>query len=706
MFALKKDFQELLESFRADYPTLHFEVANDQSELLSVSIQNLQSSLLYGAAFAFLILFLFFREWQTPLLIGLVIPLSLLVALVGFYLGNLSINIISLSGLILGVGLMIDNSIIIIENIRQYRLMGHAIEDACVQGANEVIRPLISSALTTCSVFVPLLFLSGIGGALFYDQAVSISIALFVSLLIAYVLLPTLIRFIAKADRNVVPQRNDVPIPSHFQPIFYSKTVDIILRYSYLFLIVFAVLTVLMGRQFWQLPKETFPQLTKKAMVIQVDWNEPISLAINTQRIQQLLVATDSKIEQSYAFVGEAQFLLEVEKQRLNEATLVIYPKEELSATTNTFRQLLQKKYPEATATFTPIKNIFDELFDADKALLTAHLQATNSIETPTVEQVQPFLAYLKQADIAHTLPSMEQVYQVAIQQEKALLLGVDYQVIYDQLKTIFNQHQVSTLRTSEAYMPISLGSATSDIYEAIQSAVVRNKEGNAIPLSNFVQLSTTEDYKVLTAGKTGENLSIELDTFSPSLINTLQKNIPKEAKWMLSFSGQVFDNEQNIRELSIILMIVILLLYLILAAQFESLLLPFIVMLTVPIGIAGAILTLYLTQQSLNLIAIIGMIVLSGIVVNDAILKVTMMQQLQTTHSLKEAIHIAGQRRLKPIIMTSLTTILALLPILFSEGLGAELQQPLAYAVIGGLVVGTLASLYFIPLVYWVLKR
>ena len=141
--------------------------------------------------------------------------------------------------------------------------------------------------------------------------------------------------------------------------------------------------------------------------------------------------------------------------------------------------------------------------------------------------------------------------------------------------------------------------------------------------------------------------------------------------------------------------------LYLILAAQFESLVQPLIVILTVPVGAAGAIFLLYLTSQSINLVAIIGIIAMSGIVVNDAILKVDMMNKLVAKEGLLTAIHGAGNRRLKPIIMTSLTTILALVPILFSEGLGAELQQPLAYAIIGGLFLGTIASLYFIPIVY-----
>ena len=236
-----------------------------------------------------------------------------------------------------------------------------------------------------------------------------------------------------------------------------------------------------------------------------------------------------------------------------------------------------------------------------------------------------------------------------------------------------------------------------------IQNGQVYNQSGIRLPLADFVKLQKVEGYKTIYAGKTGESLPIALDTFSENFIKDLKSEVQENTNLSLSFTGQIFDNQQNINELTAILGIVMLLLYLILAAQFESLILPFIVILTVPIGIGGAILLLFWTQQSLNLVAIIGMVVMSGIVVNDAILKVDKMEkERKNGQSLIAAIHLAGVRRLKPIVMTSLTTILALLPILFATGLGAELQQPLAYAVIGGLVVGTIASLYFIPVLYF----
>lgn len=699
LFALQDTFHELLQSFRTDYPALVFELSNDQSELLAVSIQSLQSSLLYGACFAFFILFLFFREWQAPLLIGLVIPLSLVVSLLGFYLLGMSINIISLSGLILGVGLMIDNSIIIIDNIRQYRMMGHPIDTACVAGASEVIRPLISSVLTTCSVFIPLIFLSGIGGALFYDQALSVSIALWISLLVAYVLLPTLIRLINHSDKAISQQ--DLSI-HQVQNTYYSRTVDLVLRYKFLILLFFIGSTILAGWQLHKLPKESFPMLSKQAINIHIDWNNAISIQRNEEQVKNILQELEEVTTSSQSFLGVSQFLLEINKQRINESRIILYTDEELSNIKRRLQQYMQQVHPMAILEISPLKNIFDELFGAEKAKLNIHLQSATSIETPAIEAAQPLRNYLEKQGINYTQIPEEMIYEIQILQENALRSNVSYEQIYQKLQSLFNQYQISVLKTSEAYIPIRLGNTPVNLYDLVQASFIYNQEGSTIPLSNFIDIQTEKSYKTLTAGKTGEKLTIPLDTFSVTLVDDLKMAIPKENKLMLSFSGQVYEDEQNIQELSIILGIVLILLYLILAAQFESLLLPFIVMLTVPIGLSGTICLLLWTNQTLSLISIIGMIVMSGIVVNDAILKVNMMQQLRLKYPIEQAIHLAGQRRLKPIIMTSLTTILALSPILFSTGLGAELQAPLAYAVIGGLLTGTFASLYFIPIIYW----
>ena len=207
-FDLKKSFDETIEDIRETYPLLNFNIINDQTTILEVSYKNLRTSLLYGILFSSLILFLFFREWRLPLLIIVTVPLSLLLSVWIFYLAGISINIISLSGLILGVGLMIDNAIIIIDNIREEEKI-HTQDDAIVIGTLGVFRPLLSSAMTTCSVFLPLILISGIAGSLFYDQALSITIALSASLLVSTVVLPVLVKLVFRNQKKKTVQSSE-----------------------------------------------------------------------------------------------------------------------------------------------------------------------------------------------------------------------------------------------------------------------------------------------------------------------------------------------------------------------------------------------------------------------------------------------------------------------------------------------------------------
>src|SRR5690606_541733 len=179
---------------KSDYPTIDFAITRDQTKLLTYSISNLQQSLILGAILAFLVMFFFMRDLRSPFLIGITIPTSLVICLLCFYLMDISINIISLSGLVLGVGMMIDNSIIVIDNITQHLQRGKTLAQACEKGTNEVIRPMLSAVLTTCAVFIPLIFISGISGALFYDQALAVTIGLFVSLAVAVTILPVYYR--------------------------------------------------------------------------------------------------------------------------------------------------------------------------------------------------------------------------------------------------------------------------------------------------------------------------------------------------------------------------------------------------------------------------------------------------------------------------------------------------------------------------------
>lgn len=702
LFDLRESFGDLLEVLEKDHPQLGFHISNDQSEILDISINNLLTSLGYGAFFAFLILLLFFREWRIPLLIGITVPVSLIISFLGFYLLGITVNVISLAGLILGVGLLVDNSIIVIENIRQQQAMGLPLAEACVEGGNEVIRPLISSALTTCSVFLPLIFLSGIAGALFYDQAISITVVLGTSLLAAYILVPVLVNLI---ERKRIPVKTTELQLS--KRSFYYRTVHIAIRYPMVMILLFFAI---IGSSYWlirELPQQSFPKLSRNAIELTVDWDEPISIIENERRIRNLLVEYQGHLKVSNSFIGEQQFLLTKETQTMNEAKALLYYTDIASETIEAaIKNYFRQHYPLAETSTAPLKNVFDEIFGGDRPALIAHVQSAKNQQTPSQQEIIPILSFLQQKRINYELLPLQESYTVTILKEPALRYKVSYESIYTRLQTIFGQRPSGIVKATNAYIPIVLSNVKKDLNELLYSATVVNNQNELLPLRYFIHIEKQSNPKLLTAGKFGEALNIVIPDGTFLLVSHIRQMAKELPDVSISFSGQIFENQRIIKEVSIVALVSLALLYFILAAQFESLLQPFIVLLSVPVGITGAATLLLLSGQNINLISLIGLVVMGGIAVNDAILKVDMMNRLIKTHTLEEAVHLAGYRRLRAIVMTSLTTILALLPVLFSSGLGAELQQPLAFTVIGGMTMTTIASLYFVPALYVLFYR
>lgn len=705
LFTLQRELEEVLTQFRTEYPQLHYTTYDDQTAILRLSIDNLRSNLLVGGLLAIFIMFLFFNEWRDPLMIAIAVPASLIISLFGFYLLDISINVVSLSGLILGVGLMIDNTIIVIDNIRHYRRLGLDPLEAGVRGTNEVILPLFSSSLTNVAVFVPLIFLSGVAGALFYDQAMSIVIALASSMLVAYLLIPTLLRLIGKKTWTSPPRQIQ-------QRNWFVRSVDVVLRYKVWFSLIFLAYLVLAAWQERQLIKEAFPALTHHGLQVQVDWNEPLTLEEN--RLRYLCLFDQLKVykTQMFAQLGEQQFLLNRDFQDLNEMQLVLMT-DSASVDQNNLSQLIRdwliKNYPQATSSIRPLRNMFDHLFGGDEPALIVDLFALNHLEAPPVAEAQPVVERLQRAGYALHLPPQQDQFLVQLHWDKLAHYGVSAEQVLQKLRSLFNQYEIGQLRTSQQFVPIRVQQDNRDLYSAIHTTLLPQSQGHALPLNYFVELAPTTTYKTIYADKGGEILPLPLSSGTFANQTTIRR-VVAEGKESLGvrFRGQVFQDRQTVQELTVILGISVLLLFLILAAQFESLVLPLFVMSSVPYGLAGAVMGLGLMDESINLLSLIGMVVMSGIVVNDSILKVDMtLRALKEGQPLDEAIHIAGTRRLRPIIMTTLVEVLAVLPVMFSAGLGAELQRPLAITLTGGLLLGTVTSLYLVPLLFkWFWKK
>jgi multidrug efflux pump subunit AcrB len=708
---LEEELSKILKVLSNDYPNIVFSISQDQTKLLNYTINNLRTSLALGALFAFIVMFFFLRDIQSPLLIAITIPLSLALTFLLFYFFNISINIISLSGLILGIGMMIDNSIIVIDNIDQNYKRYNNLNIACIKGTNEVFRPMLSSVLTTCAVFIPLIFLRGISGTLFFDQAIAVTLGLFVSLIISITILPVYY--------NLFYNKSNLKISStickkkilDFNEI-YKKGFRFTFKNQFLIIVTLFLILIFMVLLFFNLKKEKFPKLTKTEINLRIDWNEPISLDENLVRVKAILNHLNKNKIQTTSYLGEQQYLFVMNYPESSSESLInietINPQDLKNsiASTNKFMLL---HYPHASYNFEDVGNLFELIFSDNtpnfEARIRPKFDQNSTIHlTETIKEIKNKIGYNTKMN------NWQELYILEIDPIKMLIYDIDYVELENTLITSLNGKTFSSITDNQNFIPISIREMDNNFFKKMQNLTIKNNKGVEIPISSFIKINKDIDLKVITSDQAGEYFAYDLnvdDSSVPETISRLNEIIQEENKFSISYVGSFFNNKKLLNELLLVLLISILLLYLILASQFESLCLPLIIILEVPIDLFGVFIFLKIFGASINLMSMIGIVVLSGIIVNDSILKIDTINKLYRQGvPLLKAILIGGQRRLKPILMTSITTILALLPFLFGKGMGNELQKPLAYGIIGGMIIGTLVSLYIVPLMYYYIEK
>lgn len=722
MDELKTSVQAMLARFESDYPGVRYQIIRDQTALLNHSITNLQMNLLLGGSLAFIILFFFLKDARSPWLIGISVPAALVVSLLFFYLAGISINIISLSGLILGVGMMIDNSIIVIDNITQHIARGKSLAESCVQGTNEIIRPLISSMLTTCAVFIPLVFLSGISGALFHDQAVAVTIGLLSSLIVSITLIPVLYHLLAvRAEKR--GRLRDGKVTLLLQKINLFKTEDFYERgFRWVFRNRATVVTMFLLMMIpaillaFMMPKERFPRFRQNDLLVSIEWNERINLQENKDRLAIInsLVEVEDKARNFY--VGARQYILHRDSDlSLQEAQLYFSAASpgEIYEIREQVERALRQNWPGAIFTFQVPETIFEKLFRHDEPFLVANISDNSPRGIPELARMKEITASLNESLPGSGVmpPSSGSYLEINVIPEKFLLYNVGMETVFNRLVAALNSWQVGVLHTGSRHVPMVIGNQPVPVNRLINGLTVTSHDQVEVPVSALVTTRQVDDYKVLHGGQQGAFVPVGIHSVPggdvPLFMNKVSGSLKNQFNADTIFTGSWFSTRELINELMVVLLIALALLYFILAAQFESLRQPLILLLEVPIAIAGALLLLWLFGGTVNIMSMIGIIVMCGIIVNDSILKIDTVNRLRREGmSLFDALIEGGHRRLKPIIMTSITTILALMPAIWGSGMGSELQKPLALAVIGGMLIGTLVSLYFIPLCYYYLYR
>ena len=689
MNTLQDELNGRIEEFREDYPGVEFTVTRDQTELLRYTIENLEQNLYAGIILASIVILLFMRNFRFSLLIIPTIIVSLLTSMLALFLMGISINIISLAGLILSVGMMVDNSIIVIDNITQRWERGDNLEDAVAIGSGEVFAPMLSSILTNCAVFVPLVFLSGIAGEIFFDQAVAITVGLFSSLLFAVLVVPVYYYAMYRRRGRKVDNKYLARIDRFLElGPSYEKALKWTFRHQGTVLTLMAVSIPLSVLLFMELDKSTFPPVTKSDIILNVDWNRPVTIAENDRRSTALVESVQPHTAQVTQMCGTQQFLMPHTRD-MSQSEAQIYFKartaEGLDSLMNGAAAFLREHYPDASFNFTDAGNLFTLMFSSDGSKLTVQISGRDG-RTPEPDRLNSILADIGEAapDVYISPISWQEQIMLVLDIEKMSLYGISYSDVLSTLRKRTREDNIFSITTGDYSIPVVVGD---------RDRSVRNRDGADIPLSSFITEGRSRDLKTIVSGMSGNFYPLELDipdSEVPGVMATARELSVEDGTWDVAFSGSYFSSRETIRELMMIAVVAILLLYLILAAQFESIIQPLIILSEIVVDIFGALLLLWICGGGINAMSMIGIVVMSGIVINDSILKVDTINRLrkENGYGLLRAIMTGGSRRLNPILMTTLTTVLAMVPFLTRGDMGSDLQYPMSIVMIGGMIL------------------
>jgi HAE1 family hydrophobic/amphiphilic exporter-1 len=709
---------EQLEKLKVSYPDYKVQIVEEAASTIENSIDNLLQSLYIGGALAFIVLFLFLNSGRTPFAIGISIPLSLFATFLVMFLLDIQLNIISLSGLTLGIGLLLDNSIVVLENINRYTKQGLSYIEAARKGSKEIAFAITASTLTTISVFVPLLFLGGFEGAFFRDLSATLSISLLASLLVALFVLPVISYALRskKKDTSFILFKS---INDLLNSIInrYSNSVDYFLKRPIPLFFGAFLLFVLAVVAFLALDKQALPSALPKQFSFSVALGGNQSLKATKAASVELEKVINQQLPEARSLIFGGYTDLSNPKSLLNEGL------NRLSVSISTEDQV---EFDKAKHTFEALKRSFStwqfqQLGDAEQASgNTSFFASSNAmvalsfvgLDRTFNEQRAPFVEELLQE--AFNDFKMEPVfsqkvkrYDLRFKADAIQYFRLSEQQIIDLVESLGNGLWVSQWNRQDEQWPIRLKAPKATFEDP--SSILLPINNRFIPLTELAEWQERSESVQLERASQRAVLSYAtnwtyLDWFWKG--EALQKKVQEialENDMEIEVKGQALVLDRLLKDMAKLLLLSVFLIYLILTIQYEDLVYPLLIVLAIPFAWIGSFFALYLFGQSLNTLSFMGMLILTGIAVNDAILKVDFMRRYlyEEGKSIKEAIHQAGINRFRPVVMTSITTIFGLIPMMLPFGDGYEFRQSLALSLAGGMFSSTLLTLYLIPLFF-----
>jgi HAE1 family hydrophobic/amphiphilic exporter-1 len=710
-----KSLNKAIDEIGKALPGYEFIRVQDQGTYIHNAISEVQNTALIGILLAVFILYVFLRRIGTTLVISVAIPVSIIATFNLMYFNHLTLNIMTLGGLALGAGMLVDNAIVVLENITRNREEGMPLKEAVITGTGQVGGAITASTVTTIVVFLPIVYLHGASGEMFKDQAWTVAFSLLSSLLVAMLVIPMLVSTLFTDKKK--EQNQSAPVHFRWYSAFLEKTVEkrsLVIILSVVLMGVTALLIPRLGSEF--MPKSESAEFTIELKLPEgTSLERTFSTATKTEGIIRELLG--EKVRMIYCQSGADNTSTISQTSTVkgeNAASLKVILTDDFASRTEEAINLISnylKTIPDIEVSFIRDETALQSSLGTAGAPFALEISGKeyNELERILNESKAILLNNPGLNNITTSMDKGTPEIELAIDRFKTSYYNVTVDNVINQIKSYLAGSSAGSFEKDGEMKDITIKLGDLSLHQLKDLMITAGSV--KVPLSELAEIKTIVSPREITRRNQTRTCYIYALVSGKMAFDRVIKEAESSLKavtlptdYKLQFTGEELKRKESMSNLSFALILSLILVYMVLAAQFESIIQPFVIMLTIPLAGVGTVLTFLIFGQTMNMMAYIGIIMLGGIAVNNAIILIDRINQLREGGmNKKEAIVLAGSQRIRPILMTSLTTILALLPLTIGIGESASLRAPMALAVIGGLVSSTMLTLVVIPCVYWV---
>jgi hydrophobic/amphiphilic exporter-1 (mainly G- bacteria), HAE1 family len=720
---VSEEAHRILHMLALDYPDVSFTVLFDQAEFIRKSISDIEQAIFWGAVLAFLVLFLFLADPRYPLLIGIVTPFSILTTVVMMYFSNITFNIISLTGLALGIGMVGDNAIIIVENFSRLRQSGVSVRDAVLQGARELNVTVSAATLTNVAIFLPVVFVHGVAQKLFLHMSLTMTFSLLASLLVAVTLVPALLDRMPEQKKKIKPSRFSLLYDSWKEKYLVSLQWCLHHRVAVLALTTALALLAVMAAFF--IPAEQAPDIDQSRFTIELIMprGSALEAVSSTSALVENILLSLPSIAVTAADIGissrEDYFSLlfaDLDRSRIEVKVRPGFTVNQAIEDSRAAMQSLQRQLTDmgASLAFKQRATTFARIIqpaenDIEIRIIGKDLSVSAEIARQINARAQSVSGL---TDLRLALQQNNPEMRVRLLRDQLAIHHLQAGQVVEEVSGFLRGQVATYISDFDQRTPVRVRPAVVAEMDK-KNALLHHSLTGGIPVSEVVRIEDGLGYNEIYHDNHQRAVLLYANAGHRNIlgvVDELKQNaagMVLPAGYEIQVGGKIDEIRDAFSGLLIIIMLSLFLVYMILASEYESILYPLVILMTSPLSVVGAFLFMFLAGQSYNIMSIVGLVIMLGAIDNDTVIALDLIiDNRRQNMGLHEAVLDGMSKRLRPIIMTALTTLLGIIPLLIGFGAGLELAAALSWPVLGGILASTLVAMFVDPVLYTYFDR